>query len=105
VIFNIVQNRTQFCGFWGYCCDGQTGNATRVYGHHGKGLQECSPTTQYIHNYEEKTSGALLDRIDIRVEAPPVKYDGLSAKATGGQRDRGSGDYGEKIRGKRRILL
>jgi magnesium chelatase family protein len=54
-----------------------------VCGHYGSGLQECSCTPQQIHKYMGKISGPLLDRIDIHVEVPAVKYNELSTKRTG----------------------
>ncbi|MBO9320258.1 MAG: YifB family Mg chelatase-like AAA ATPase [Chloroflexus sp.] len=41
----------------------------------------CSPTL--VSRYQRRVSGPLLDRIDIHVEAPRVKYDKLSGLATG----------------------
>ncbi len=41
----------------------------------------CSPTL--VSRYQRRVSGPLLDRIDIHVEAPRVKYDKLSSLATG----------------------
>ena len=54
-----------------------------VCGHYGSGLQECSCTPQQIHKYMGRISGPLLDRIDIHVEVPAVKYNELSTKKTG----------------------
>jgi len=41
----------------------------------------CTPTT--IQRYMSKISGPLLDRIDIHVEVPAVKYAELSSKKMG----------------------
>ena len=44
------------------------------------GTDRCNCTDGEISRYLDKISGPLLDRIDIQVEASPVKYDELSAK-------------------------
>lgn len=54
-----------------------------VCGNYGNPAQECSCTPQQIHKYIGKISGPLLDRVDIHVEVPAVKYNALSAKKTG----------------------
>ena len=40
--------------------------------------KSCTCTTTKIHNYISKISGPLLDRIDIHIELPSVKYKELS---------------------------
>ena len=47
-------------------------------GYYGDPKKECSCTPIQIHRYRTKVSGPLLDRIDIHVEVPPVKYKELS---------------------------
>lgn len=54
-------------------------------GNYGNPAQECSCNPQQIHKYMGKISGPLLDRIDIHVEVPAVKYNELSSKRTGEQ--------------------
>jgi magnesium chelatase family protein len=54
-----------------------------VCGNFGNPAQECSCTPQQIHKYMGKISGPLLDRIDIHVEVPAVKYNELSTKRAG----------------------
>ncbi|MBI2618663.1 MAG: YifB family Mg chelatase-like AAA ATPase [Ignavibacteriales bacterium] len=54
-----------------------------VCGHYGSGIQECTCTPQQIHKYMGKISGPLLDRIDIHVDVPAVKYTELSTKKQG----------------------
>ncbi len=54
-----------------------------ICGHYGDPSQECSCTLQQIQRYVGKISGPLLDRIDIHVEVPAVKYGELSSKKTG----------------------
>jgi len=44
---------------------------------------ECSCTPSQIQKYLSKISGPLLDRIDIHIEVPSVKYKELSSKTTG----------------------
>ncbi len=44
---------------------------------------ECSCTPQQIQRYLSKVSGPLLDRIDIHIEVPAVKYVDLSSEAKG----------------------
>ena len=53
-------------------------------GYHGDPKKECSCSPIQIHKYRAKVSGPLLDRIDIHVEVPPVKYKEL-ADNTGGE--------------------
>jgi magnesium chelatase family protein len=52
-------------------------------GNYGNPNQECSCTQMQIQKYVGKISGPLLDRIDIHVEVPAVKYSELSSKRTG----------------------
>lgn len=44
---------------------------------------ECTCSVGQIHNYLNKISGPLLDRIDIHVEVPAVSYAELSSKTDG----------------------
>ena len=52
--------------------------------------QECTCTLPQIQRYKAKISGPLLDRIDIHVEVPPVRFQDISTQ--------GSGEASEKIR-------
>jgi magnesium chelatase family protein len=52
-------------------------------GNYGNPNQECSCTPMQIQKYVGKISGPLLDRIDIHVEVPAVKYTELSSKRSG----------------------
>jgi magnesium chelatase family protein len=45
--------------------------------------KECSCTLPQIHRYQAKISGPLLDRIDIHIEVPPVKFRDLSSETQG----------------------
>ncbi|MBP3781277.1 MAG: ATP-binding protein, partial [Selenomonas sp.] len=42
--------------------------------------QECTCSPGEIRQYNRKISGPLLDRIDIHIQVPRVKYDELSSK-------------------------
>lgn len=52
-------------------------------GNYGSSTQECTCTPIQIQKYVGKISGPLLDRIDIHVEVPSVKYNELSSKRIG----------------------
>jgi magnesium chelatase family protein len=52
-------------------------------GNYGSSIQECTCTPIQIQKYVGKISGPLLDRIDIHVEVPTVKYTELSSKRIG----------------------
>jgi magnesium chelatase family protein len=52
-------------------------------GNFGDPTKECTCTAQQVQKYISKISGPLLDRIDIQVEVPAVKFNELSAARTG----------------------
>jgi magnesium chelatase family protein len=52
-------------------------------GNFGNPIQECLCSALQIQKYTGKISGPLLDRIDIHVEVPAVKYVELASKRTG----------------------
>ncbi|MEK6755952.1 MAG: YifB family Mg chelatase-like AAA ATPase [Bacteroidota bacterium] len=52
-------------------------------GNFGNPNQDCTCTPPQIQKYVGKISGPLLDRIDIHVEVPAVKYGELASKRTG----------------------
>ncbi|MBM4160915.1 MAG: YifB family Mg chelatase-like AAA ATPase [Ignavibacteria bacterium] len=52
-------------------------------GNFGNPNQECSCTPAQIQKYVGRISGPLLDRIDIHVEVPAVKYNELASKKSG----------------------
>jgi magnesium chelatase family protein len=52
-------------------------------GYHGSPDHECHCTSQQIQKYMSRISGPLLDRIDIHVEVPAVKYRELSSLEQG----------------------
>jgi magnesium chelatase family protein len=45
--------------------------------------KECGCTPPQIHRYRSKVSGPLLDRIDIQVEVPALRYQELASKDAG----------------------
>jgi len=59
----------------------------------------CSP--QKIRHYRSKISGPLLDRIDIHIEVPALKYDDISTKRAG----ESSGAVAERVARARRTQL
>jgi len=59
----------------------------------------CSP--QKIRHYRSKISGPLLDRIDIHIEVPALKYDDISTKRAG----ESSGAVAERVDRARRTQL
>jgi magnesium chelatase family protein len=71
------------CGFWG--------DATR----------ECHCTPQMIQRYISKISGPLLDRIDIHIDVPAVKYKELR----GGSSAEGSAAIRERVVRAREVQL
>jgi magnesium chelatase family protein len=52
--------------------------------------QVCSCTPKQIHQYRAKISGPLLDRIDIQIQVPAVKFQDLA--------DQESGDGSQAVR-------
>ena len=52
-------------------------------GYNGDPNNECSCSPPQVQKYLSRISGPLLDRIDIHIEVPAVKYKELSAKESG----------------------
>ncbi len=52
-------------------------------GYYNSVLKECVCTPMQIQRYLSKISGPLLDRIDLHVDVPEVKYKELTAAANG----------------------
>ncbi len=52
-------------------------------GHYGNPHHQCTCTPSQIQKYTGKISGPLLDRIDIHIEVPIVKYQELSSVRSG----------------------
>jgi len=49
--------------------------------------KQCTCTTLQIQKYMAKISGPLLDRIDLQIEVPAVKYKDLSSRESGENSD------------------
>jgi len=47
-------------------------------GYRGDPRRECRCTSAQVQNYRSRISGPLLDRIDIHIEVPSVRYQDLS---------------------------
>jgi len=55
-------------------------------GHLGDGSERCHCTSEHVRRYRSRVSGALLDRIDMQIEMPPVPHhDMVSAQQSGKQ--------------------
>ncbi|PLX30708.1 MAG: magnesium chelatase, partial [Ignavibacteria bacterium] len=52
-------------------------------GHFGNPLQPCTCSEVQIQKYMSRISGPLLDRIDIHIECPQVKYQELTSERRG----------------------
>lgn len=52
-------------------------------GYFGDRVRACRCSPQQIRQYQSKISGPLLDRIDLHIEVPSVKYRALADKETG----------------------
>ncbi len=52
-------------------------------GYYGDRNRECTCTQSQILKYMSKISGPMLDRIDLHIEVPSVKYDELETKEKG----------------------
>ncbi len=52
-------------------------------GYYGDSHHECTCIIPQIQRYRSKISGPLLDRIDIHIEVPAVRYKELSSEASG----------------------
>ena len=52
-------------------------------GFYGDPKKECRCSPNMITRYRNKISGPLLDRIDIHIEVPAVKYKEMAGEATG----------------------
>ena len=52
-------------------------------GYYGDPHHECTCIIPQIQRYRSKISGPLLDRIDIHIEVPAVRYKELSSEASG----------------------
>ncbi|PKN16978.1 MAG: hypothetical protein CVU71_18035 [Deltaproteobacteria bacterium HGW-Deltaproteobacteria-6] len=52
-------------------------------GYFGDRVHSCRCSPQQIRQYQTKISGPLLDRIDLHIEVPSVKYRALTGKEEG----------------------
>ena len=52
-------------------------------GHYGDAKRPCRCTTRQVHQYRNRISGPLLDRIDLHVEVPAVSYADLASVQKG----------------------
>ncbi len=68
-------------------------------GYYEDEYKECTCTATQIANYGKKISGALLDRIDIHIEVPRIKFEKLSSK----KQKEGSGDIKKRVQQARYI--
>ena len=72
-IFSLTLGKLWFdCGPHGCPC-----------GYYGDPLKECTCSPILIQKYRARVSGPLLDRIDIHIEVPPVRYKELSGEDKG----------------------
>ena len=56
-------------------------------GYHGDNTHDCNCTPVQIQKYMSKISGPLLDRIDIHIEVPAVKFKDLAGEPSGEESD------------------
>lgn len=52
-------------------------------GYYGHPTKECRCTSMQVQKYVSHISGPLLDRIDIHIEVPAVKYQDLASETSG----------------------
>jgi magnesium chelatase family protein len=52
-------------------------------GYYGDPRRECRCGANAVQKYRQRISGPLLDRIDLHIEVPAVKYEELSGKTPG----------------------
>ncbi|MCD6417482.1 YifB family Mg chelatase-like AAA ATPase [bacterium] len=52
-------------------------------GYYGDPYHECTCTITQVRKYRAKISGPLLDRIDMHIEVPSVRYEKLAGEPTG----------------------
>lgn len=70
-------------------------------GYYGDSVRECTCTSGQIQAYLGKVSGPMLDRFDIHIEVPAIKYDDLSA----GEKGEASKSIRERVDKARKIQL
>ncbi len=52
-------------------------------GYYGDSVRECKCSMQMIRKYRSKISGPLLDRIDLHIDVPAVKYKEMMTESEG----------------------
>lgn len=52
-------------------------------GYYGHPTKQCTCSGRSVHNYLNRVSGPLLDRLDLHIEVPPVDFDSLSDSSRG----------------------
>ena len=52
-------------------------------GFHGDPFHQCLCTPHQIQTYRSKVSGPLMDRIDIHIEVPAIKFNEISSDTLG----------------------
>jgi magnesium chelatase family protein len=52
-------------------------------GYYGDPRRECRCGAAAVQKYRQRISGPLLDRIDLHIEVPAVRYEELAGKAPG----------------------
>jgi len=52
-------------------------------GHYGDLQKQCTCTPMQVTSYQKKISGPILDRIDLHVEVPAVKFEKLTGEQSG----------------------
>lgn len=50
-------------------------------GYYGTGIRPCRCTEASVQRYRDRISGPLLDRIDLHLHLPPVRFDELHSQA------------------------
>ncbi len=70
-------------------------------GYYGDPVRECTCTAGQIQNYLGKVSGPMLDRFDLHIEVPSIKYDELSCQKKG----ENSSDIRQRVNRARKIQL
>jgi len=94
----VVPERSQPSGTWNLRVVRHGGGVAKKATHpcpcgfHGDPTKECTCSTLQVQRYRARISGPLLDRIDIQVEVPAVRYKELA--------DQAAGDTSAAIRGR-----
>ena len=69
-------------------------------GYYGSDVKACTCSEKQINDYRSKISGPILDRIDIQVQVPSVKYEKLE-----GKRGETSEEIRKRVNNARKIQL